>query len=88
MTLANLANATLPRLFLVTAALVCAQSCADDPVTPQLSFPDPPPDPVPAWLAANAHPFDGPHLSLPHTDIQFLRDIVGDARIGAMAESG
>ena len=60
---------------------------AEDPVTPSLDLPDPPPDPTGAWLDANTHPFEGPHLSLPHPDIEFLHDLVGDARIVALGEN-
>ena len=45
------------------------------------------PPEVTAWIEANAHPFDGPHLSLPNEGLAFLRDIVGDARIVALGEN-
>ena len=78
---------TSVRLALITAVLMLNHGCADDPVTPTLNLPDPPPDPVVTWLAANTHPFTRPHLSLPHTEIEFLRDVVGDARIVALGEN-
>ncbi len=74
---------------LLSAMLLLAPGCAQDPdvgTAPTLPLPTLPPDPVPAWLAANAHPFEGTHLSLPHNDIEFLRDIVGDARIVSLGE--
>ena len=61
------------------------------PTPPPAPEPDPGPGPVPpeiaAWVEANALPFEGTHLSLPHTDIEFLRDLVGDARIVALGEN-
>lgn len=45
------------------------------------------PEEVTAWLDANVQPFDGSRLSLPHADIEFLRDLVGDARIVALGEN-
>ena len=82
-----LGTRTLVRLTLITAVLMLNHGCADDPVTPTLNLPDPPPDPVTTWLAANSHPFTGPHLSLPHAEIEFLRDVLGDARIVALGEN-
>ena len=69
------------------AALILIHGCAEDMVAPTVALPDPPPDPTGAWLDANTHPFSGPHLSLPHTEIEFLRDLVGDARIVALGEA-
>ena len=48
--------------------------------------PPPGPDPRGPWLEANVHPFAGSHHSLPHGDIEFLREIVGDARIVSLGE--
>ena len=75
------------RLALAATALILALGCGEDPVTPAPVLPEPPPDPVLVWLAANAHPFTGPHLSLPHTELEFLRELVGDARIVALGEN-
>ena len=69
--------------------MVLTEGCQEDAAVgtvPQLPLPILPPDPVPPWLDANVLPFDGAHLSLPHTDIEFLRDIVGAARIVALGE--
>ena len=80
----------LRRLLWLACTLLLTQGCQEDPAVgtvPQLPLLTLPPDPVPVWLEANAHPFEGAHLSLPHGEIQFLRDIVGDARIVALGEN-
>ncbi len=87
MTIPRPTNSGLTSFALLTAVLILAHGCAEDAVTPTLVLPDPPPDPTSAWLDANTHPFGGPHLSLPHDDIEFLRDIVGDARIVSLGEA-
>ena len=86
MSLASLANSSMRSLLLTGAFLF--QACDDTPVgsAPTLPLPTLPPDPRPAWLAANVRPFEGFHLSLPHAEIEFLRDIVGDARIVSLGE--
>ncbi|MXZ59830.1 MAG: erythromycin esterase family protein [Acidobacteria bacterium] len=79
----------LIRSLCLGAALVLAAGCQEDaPVgtVPQPALRPLPPDPVPSWLDANVHPFDGTDLALPHTDLGFFRDIVGDARIVALGE--
>ena len=67
-------------------------ACGDNAATPRApATPLPPPPPSPAaygaWLDTNVEPFDGSHLSLPHDDLDFLRDLVGDARIVALGEN-
>ena len=77
------------RLTLIAAPLALIPACQEDAAVgtvPQLPLPTLPPDPVPAWLDANVHPFDGSHFSLPHTELEFLRDIVGDARVVSLGE--
>lgn len=54
--------------------------------SPDTPEPSPVPDEVAAWLDANVHPFDGSHLSLPPDDLQFLPELVGDARIVSLGE--
>ena len=64
-------------------------ACGENAATPGApGTPEPPaPPPYGAWLDANVEPFDGSHLSLPHDDLDFLRDLVGDARIVALGEN-
>ena len=73
------------------AALLCLAACGSDATTPTEAPTDPTPPPIPAeataWIERNAIPFDGSHLSLPHSDIGFLHDIVGDARIVSLGEN-
>ncbi len=66
-------------------------SCGSDATTPIDAPTDPDPLPVPAqataWIERNAIAFEGSHLSLPHSGIGFVRDIVGDARVVSLGEN-
>ena len=81
----------VPRCILLAVALVPFTACGGDTAAPEVPPPDPEPPPIPAeattWIESNSVPFDGSHLSLPHDDIEFLRDIVGDARIVSLGEN-
>ena len=80
----------LTRSLWLAGALLLTQACEEDAAVgtvPQLPLPTLPPDPIPVWLESTARPFEGSHLSLPHTDIEFLREIVGDARIVSLGEA-
>ncbi len=45
------------------------------------------PEAIASWIESNAVPFEGSHLELPHDDLEFLRDVVGDARIVSLGEN-
>ncbi len=81
----------VPRCILLAVALFPFTACDDDTAAPEVTPPDPEPPPIPAeataWIESNSASFDGSHLSLPHDDIEFLRDIVGDARIVSLGEN-
>ena len=70
-------------LLCLLAALVLVHGCADSPgstATPTAPAAAAPPSPedvppeVGPWLDAHAKRFEGTHLSLPPTDVEFLRD--------------
>ncbi len=79
------------RSTLLLAALLTSATCATDAPTPTAAPTNPQPPPVPAeataWIERNAVPFDGSHFSLPHNDLDYLHDLVGDARIVALGEN-
>ena len=76
---------------MLAAVLLSPASCGGDATAPVDAPPDPEPPPVPAeataWIERNATPFEGSHLSLPNSDIGFVRDIVGDARVVSLGEN-
>ena len=82
----------------LTGLVALGAGCGSDsaPSSPSLPappayIPPPPSAPVPeevkAWLDANVHPFSGSHLSFPNGQLEFLREVVGDARIVALGEN-
>lgn len=79
------------RLFLAVGLLLAAAACADDSVGPahdESSLPSGsvPPEIV-SWLQANVHPFDTALAGSGHEDLQFLKEIIGDARVVALGEA-
>ena len=70
----------------LTGLLSIVSGCGSDSAAPVPASPTSGEDSVRTWLDANVHPFTGSHLSLPHDDLEFLRDLVGDARIVALGE--
>lgn len=83
---------------LALAALLVATTCGEEAAAPTSPAPSPPgaapppstpsvPEAVSAWLDANAHPFDHPDLPLLHGDLEFLRDLVGEARVVSLGEN-
>ena len=83
--------ASVSRRAALATALLSLTSCGSDATTPVEAPADPDPPPVPAeataWIERNAVPFEGSHLSLPNSDIGFVRDIVGDARVVSLGEN-
>lgn len=77
------------RLVGLLGASLLAAGCGEDSVAPPSTIPrrPVPPDPVRQWLDANGKPFEGPHLSLPHQGLEFMRELVGDARIVSLGEN-
>ena len=71
------------RISLLAALAMLAHGCQE---SAPIVVPPPGPDPRGPWLEANVQPFAGAHLSLPHGDIEFLREIVGEARIVSLGE--
>jgi erythromycin esterase len=74
---------------LAVAGLACGDEAPTAPVdeTPLDTASFQIPAEATAWLQNVIVPFDGPHLTLPHDDLQFLRDLVGDARIVSLGEN-
>ena len=77
------AGSACVRISLLAAFAMLAHGCQE---SAPIVVPPPGPDPRGPWLEANVQPFAGAHLSLPHGDIEFLREIVGDARIVSLGE--
>ncbi len=60
----------------------------EEPATTPAAEPLPEvPEAAARWIESNAVPFEGSHLELPHDDLEFLRDLVGDARIVSLGEN-
>ena len=72
---------------LLGAALLAGSCGQDSAAPPTVPRPEPSGDPVRDWLDVNAAAFEGPHLSLPHDELEFMRELVGDARIVSLGEN-
>lgn len=68
------------------ALVACGDGVTSPEQQPDTTLPAIPAEAT-AWLQGVARPFDGSHLSLPHDDLEFLRDVVGDARIVSLGEN-
>ena len=74
-------------------SVVILAACADQAPTaptdddpPVVEPTDDVPDAAISWLRTAAIPFQGADPTLPHDDLAFLRDLVGDARLVALGE--
>ena len=89
----------IPRLAAGASAVLLpllVSGCGENTAAPATPAPPVPADAAPsasvppeatAWLDAHVEPFAGAHLSLPHDDLEFLRDLVGGARIVSLGEA-
>lgn len=64
-------------LLLVLLSLGCGDSPTGE---------DEPESPDPAWLEANAIPFQTAQPGGDHSDLEFLREVVGDTRVVSLGE--
>lgn len=80
-----------PCALTVTLVALLTAGCSDDPSSPSLGATDDPsrevsPEIV-AWLQANGEAFSTPQAGNGFADLQFLKEMVGEARVVALGEA-
>ena len=80
-----------PSLFPKVVLLFAVIACSDDSQGPEYVPPDSIPDAIPqevvVWLQGNAIPFTTAEAGSGFDDLQFLKEMIGDARVVSLGES-
>jgi erythromycin esterase len=71
----------------LSSLLLLVLACSDDPSGPSGSVPNPISPEVVSWLKANAEPFATAQPGSGFDDLQFLKDVIGDARVVSLGEA-
>ena len=77
----------LPMTTLVLAIAACSDDSSGPSSDSSHSIPDPMPPEVIAWLQANAVPFSTAQPGSGFGDLQFLKEMIGDARVVSLGEA-
>jgi erythromycin esterase len=79
------------KLWFVAALLTAVPACSDDSQGPEYVPPDSVPYAIPpevsAWLQSAARPFATPESGSGFEDLQFLKGMIGDARVVSLGEA-
>jgi erythromycin esterase len=76
-----------PSLWYTTPLFLAILACSDDSSGPPFEIQDPIPPEVVTWLQVNAEPFATAQPGTGFDDLQFLKEMMGDARVVSLGEA-